>query len=300
VTNIDAARVTRAMEHLAGADSGLADARSGHSEAEHAYAEHLAAFTELGARIANRAQRIELLIAALPPDEALLHQRRSQISILRTRVEEIRQSLFGKRAAFEAFIESINRTVVGRSNEVEADFEEFARGFLLEDCDLVWAPHAARVGQTGQAISFPSFDLSLSGSDFTAPVRRSGPEDVSESQREFIDLAFRMALMSVAGANGVSSLVIDAPESSLDAVFTRRAAAVLARFAGDSDGNRLVLTSNLVEGSLIPTLVAMAIPAAERNDRIVDLFELAEPTAAVREMRDEYRHVRDELLRAAG
>jgi len=39
--------------------------------------------------------------------------------------------------------------------------------------------------------------------------------------------------------------VIDAPESSLDAVFVTRAADVLTRFAADG-GNRLLITSNLI------------------------------------------------------
>jgi hypothetical protein len=289
ISSLDHERLARAVETMAGADAELAAARSQHTEAEQAYRTQLTSVTQLGSTIAKRAQRIELLVTALPPDEAVLHERRSEISILRTRVAEIREVLTARRAAFAAFIDEISRTIVSRSAEIEAQFEGFAHGFLMEDCALVWAPHQSRVGQTGEAVSFPSFDLSLTGSDFAAPTRRAGPGDVSESQREFIDLAFRMALMTVAGANGVGSLVIDAPESSLDAVFTSRASEVLARFAGATNENRLVLASNLVEGSLIPSLIAKGVPSDERADRIVDLFELAVPTAAIRAMRSEYR-----------
>ena len=64
-----------------------------------------------------------------------------------------------------------------------------------------------------------------------------------------------MALAKVATPLGATSLVMDAPESSLDSVFTSRAARVLGRFGKKEEGNRLVITSNLVEGDLIPQLL---------------------------------------------
>ena len=103
-------------------------------------------------------------------------------------------------------------------------------------CALIWAPHKAQVGEYGPQINFPAYELEM-GADFPSPVRRSGPEQVSESQREFIDLAFRMALMRVAGPERAGTLVIDAPESSLDAVFVTRAADVL------TPSGRLILTT---------------------------------------------------------
>lgn len=136
----------------------------------------------------------------------------------------------------------------------------------------------------------------MSGTNFPSPVRRTGPDHVSESQREFIDLAFRMALMHVASASGCSSLVIDAPESSLDAVFVTRAADVLARFAHSSRCNRLITTSNLVEGELIPELLKKSSASGDRISRVLDLFKIAEPTAAIREMRGEYDRIMKNLL----
>jgi len=155
------------------------------------------------------------------------------------------------------------------------------------------------VGQTGVLIDFPAFEIEMTGSDFPSLVRRTGPQEVSESQREFIDLAFRMALMAVAGIGGTGSLVIDAPESSLDAVFVTRASDVLSRFGKSSSGNRLVITSNLIEGRLIPTLIENATTATDRSSRVVDLFAVAAPTAAVRQHREEYEQVRRDLLGSA-
>ena len=59
-------------------------------------------------------------------------------------------------------------------------------------------------------MNFLPSDWNLGGSDFSGTVRRSEPSDVSESQREFIDVSFRMALAQVATPNGTTSLVMDA------------------------------------------------------------------------------------------
>jgi hypothetical protein len=105
-----------------------------------------------------------------------------------------------------------------------------------------------------------------------------------------------MALMRVVGSGSQGSLVIDAPESSLDAVFSPRAAEVLSRFAAAGSDNRLIVASNIVEGGLLPTLLEKAAPVAERDRRVVDLLAIATPTAAIQQNRDDYENARDKLL----
>jgi hypothetical protein len=183
------------------------------------------------------------------------------------------------------------------SDQVKGSFDEYAEGFLFEQCRLVWSLQKTTLGQGGEVMEFPAYELEMTGTDFTSPVRRTGPDQVSESQREFIDLAFRMALISTGAEGGVGSLVIDAPESSLDAVFVTRAARVLGRFAEPSRANRLIVTSNLIEGRLIPALLAAGGASDDPGaSRVVDLLTLAAPTAAVKQLSGEYAEVRDELL----
>ena len=181
----------------------------------------------------------------------------------------MRSELVELRSQFAGYIDSINRKLARRKNEVKETFDRFAAGFLLEECNLVWAPTKARLGETGELMSFPAFELEMGGASFPSPVRRHGPGQVSESQREFIDLAFRMTLMAVAAEDTGGSLVIDAPESSLDAVFVSRAAEVLAAFADPNSHNRLVITSNLIEGDLIPALVRSTKIRSAADPRVV-------------------------------
>ena len=147
-------------------------------------------------------------------------------------------------------------------------------------------------------IEYPSFSVEMTGANFSQVQRRDSPEQVSESQREFIDLAFRMALVRVGSQSQTSTIIIDAPESSLDAVFVNRAAKVLASFANANSTNRLMVTSNLAAGKLIPAMLEAAedVPRA-RFERIVDLFKVGVPTRAMMHLREEYQELRKELFK---
>jgi hypothetical protein len=288
-TNAADEQVEAAIANLAGIDKELDDSRRILDEAKGDYDAHLAEIRQLNANIAGRSADIEDLIKRLPPDEADLHRQRKELAGMRSRVAVLRAELETKRQVFSTFMEQARREMAEQSEGVKAAFDQFAEGFTLEMCRLVWSSRKDYLGQTGELIEFPAFDVEMTGSDFQTPVRRTGPEQVSESQREFIDLAFRMSLMSACGTGGVGSLIVDAPESSLDAVFVSRATNVLSRFAEEAGGgNRLMITSNLIEGKLLPGLLKSARTVAEKHSRVVDLLSLAVPTAAVTKLRSEY------------
>jgi hypothetical protein len=122
------------------------------------------------------------------------------------------------------------------------------------------------------------------------------------SQGEFIDLSFRLALAEVAASSGPATLIFDAPEASLDALFMRRAGAFLALFSGSHAENRLVVTSNLTNADMIPALfgayvpeegdpIPSTIPRSERRARVIDLLQVAAPTRAVSLVGDRYRNL---------
>ncbi len=289
--------IARATEELRQFAVELGEARLALEQAEELYNSYVSRFAECEKGLRERSQRAEYLVRQLPPEEAELHKQRADLSVMRGRVEEMKEQLRIKRTNFKGFVDSVKRDIVGSAQEIKESFDKYAEGFLLEQCRLTWSSQRDTVGIGGSniPIEFLAFELEMTGTDFISPVRRSEPEQVSESQREFIDLAFRMALMSVASDSG-SSLVIDAPESSLDAVFAPRAAKTLSRFADPELGNRMIITSNLVEGKLIPSLIDQATTVDDRPRRVINLIELAAPTAAVREHRDKYEEVLGGLM----
>ena len=246
--------------------------------------------------IANRRGRIEALLNGLPPDEGRLYEQRTELASLRSTLENLRLDLESMRQSFSHSIVQTNETIETKATIVQDSFQEIAKEFLFEDCSLVWSPKPTRLGQTGNTFDFPAFELNLGGSDFSSALRRTGPDEVSESQREFIDISFRMALAKIATNSRVTSLIVDAPEASLDTVFANRAARVLGTFGKPDAGNRLVVTSNLVEGRLIAALIKRSTSAGHQAPQIVDLFGIAAPTAAVNSFSAEYDRAKKHLL----
>ena len=275
-------------------DAELGSARETLDDSEIDRNDTVVEIQRLRTAISERTARLQTLLRRLPPEEGALHERRREFSSLRGRIEVLQRELSEKRRSFAEIVTKANATIERQSMDVQDSFAEYAHQFLFEECRLVWSPQPARLGQTGRRFEFPSFELELGGSDFSSTVRRGGPEDVSESQREFIDISFRIALAQVAAEHGATSLVMDAPESSLDAVFVNRAASVLGAFARREPANRLIATSNLVSGDLIPALLREGAADGDHAGRVVNLLAIAAPTAAVRDLREEY----DEILKS--
>jgi len=246
--------------------------------------------------------QITSFVNQLPPGEKAAREQHEEMRGLQHRVDDLRGQIKKARRKFYKDMAGHRDSIHRFARGIKKAFEDAAQGFLMEDSGLTWTTISEPVGQAGldgaEPIAYPAFAVDLSGGDFAGLVRRDGPNQVSESQREFIDLAFRMALIKVSASNKAGTIVIDAPESSLDAVFVDRASKVLARFANDSKVNRLLATSNLAASPLIPSLMI----AAEKNytkrvARIVDLFTLGMPTRAMKDLAGEYDRYKKTLIK---
>ena len=288
--------IRRSVLNLHDIDVELEAARVSLEDSEGERTEAITAIQKLQTTIAEGTARVDLLLKQLPPEENQLRVRHRELASMRARIEVLQRDLDVNRASFANVIAEANAAVERQASKVQDFFGDYAQEFLFEDCRLIWSPRPARLGQTGRRFDFPAFELELGGSNFTGTVRRGGPDDVSESQREFIDISYRMSLVRVATHGKVTSLVMDAPESSLDAVFVDRAARILGTFGHPAAGNRLILTLNLVAGNLIPNLLRQAVIGGDRNERVVDLLAVAAPTAALRSLRSEYQAAKELLL----
>lgn len=250
---------------------------------------------KLSDEVSARDKLLTSLIKSLPTDDEMQLQAKKELIGLRHSVDQDRARLEKLTKEFEATAQNFDRSVFQRVEQIKRAFNRYAKDFLFEDVALKWTPQVRQVGQL-QTIETSTFDLDMGGTDFGVSHRREGPSAVSESQREFIDLAFRMALIEIAGEGKGGSLVIDAPESSLDAVFVERAAEVLCRFGQPSSTNRLLITSNLIDGRLLPDLIRLGVPPAEKRDRLLNLMDVAVPTAAVKAVGDKYRKEWENIL----
>lgn len=240
-----------------------------------------------------RAQRISTLRQQLPPDPQGYLTDRSHVAAMTSRLSAMAEELREAATTFDRFVDEMSRSILLSAENIKERFDLYAHLFLLGEGELSWSPREEQIGQSAYRVKFPAYELQLGRNDGIISTR-SGAADVSESQKEFIDLAFRMALIDTAGQRGGASILIDTPESSLDAVFSNRAAIVLADFLSDSN-NHLVVASNLTDGRLVPALISQ-VKENGGSWSILNLLKVARPTPAIVELGQEYENAYNKLM----
>ena len=184
------------------------------------------------------------------------------------------------------------QAITDKSNELLATFGDLIQTLLVEDVRLVEVRTEPRYlqapGPTQDRVQVPGFAAEMTAADRPGFTRRNDPSEVSESQRELIDLAFRLALVEVFA--GTCTFVMETPEASLDGVAMNRVGQALAAFAAKDD-NRLVVTSNLANAGIISALFEGSPheeSTATRLKRVLNLLQVAAPNRALLEDRDRY------------
>ncbi|WP_372072874.1 hypothetical protein P7L75_11600 [Tistrella mobilis] len=230
----------------------------------------------------------------LPAEENLaLSREEERIRTLRGEVLSFRHEREAAEQSIEDLLVQLSTAVEEVRERLECAFHQKAAPFFAESTRLVYAPRTAKIGQGGRSFDFPAFEVEMtSGATLGQFVRRT-PDQVSLSQREYLDIIFRMVLLDVLGG-GKGSLVIDGPEGSLDAVFAGRAGDLFARFSAAGQTN-VVLACNIVEGGFIPHALSN-YGKSDRPRRVINLLEQAMPTQALRTLRPLYFQKVTEIL----
>lgn len=231
------------------------------------------------------------LRARLPPDPEEIAEKRRSLENARKSQHEYEQERAREERKYQLLLTQTEELFRAAAVRVSHRFQRFATAFLEEECSLSFRLVEDRPSQSGARFMYPSLKFEMSAAAFETKQFRERPDDVSESQREFVDLAFRMALMEAASDDQSATLVIETPEASLDAIFMQKAGTMLRAFAEGE--RRIVVTSNLTSSVMVPALLGGVTTneteIASRRQRVLDLLTVAAPNAAVRKFGDEYR-----------
>lgn len=205
------------------------------------------------------------------------------------RLQELR-SLFAER----------KDAITSKAAELLEAFSEMIEVLLVEDARLVQVSAEPKYmqapGQVGNRVEVPAYVAEMKSAARPTFVRRREASEVSESQRELIDLAFRLALVRVFG--GSCTFAMETPEASLDGVAVERVGKALATFAVRDD-NRLVVTSNLTNAGVITALFDASDPESNmksRLERVLNLLQVAVPNRALLEDRERYNVLLEEAV----
>ena len=98
---------------------------------------------------------------------------------------------------------------------------------------------------------------------------------LSESQRFFVDIALRMALLKFTSSpDKRACLLIDTPEGALDIAYEKRAGDMFAQFV--LDGFNLIFTANINTSQLLLALASLCGKSHMRLCRMTSWTELSE------------------------
>lgn len=253
------------------------------------------------------------------PDEDTIERLRSSVS----EGEKAMDLLLAERTAAEGrygrIIKKQGSAIDETAGAIRRRFRAYASMVLAERCELNITHEERSIGQEGRKFQFPYFEVMMTSGVFDQSLSvRSNPEAVSESQREFLDIAFRLSLIdAVTSDKADSMLVLETPESSLDSLFVAKAGEAFRHYAENSKRrNVLIASTNLNNEEMLSALLgvkpapkteltaasqvrlgrqkvpqslpAPAVPKSQRLQRIINLLDLAAPNAALRQHRKYY------------
>lgn len=229
--------------------------------------------TSLQAEVAARAARDEFLRdypnagrytrSEMVPGTINAEIKRLQTEAERFDVQSKRE--YSERDRARRDLLKIERVLQSQFDECSEHFTELFRSYaekfigLTVDIEL---EHRRGKNETG-------FDLLLSLED----QARSRADDVSESQRFFLDIALRMALAEFM-SGPTATLLIDTPEGSLDITYEARAGEMFSDFA--IRGNAILMTANLRSSALLRRLAERQKRSGMQIERMTDWTDLSE------------------------
>ncbi|MEU6080454.1 AAA family ATPase [Streptomyces sp. NPDC047108] len=215
---------------------------------------------------------------ALPTSDgsisSLLDQRRLA-EAERKRATERRDEWRDKRDAARRELEPLQRALRSAYETAETEFvpafRELARQFLGLDLDVFL--------DTADKTRFV-LGLEVQG------TRRRATTALSESQRFFIDIALRMALIQQMTESGESvTSYIDTPEGSLDIAYEARAGAMFGKFV--LAGKNMIMTANINANQLLLRLAEVCGSEHMELVRMTDWSALSEVQASEEALFDE-------------
>lgn len=138
----------------------------------------------------------------------------------------------------EAYSQKIESEIKKNAQQFSSLFSGFASQFLGVPCELTYDDFR------GQGKRFyPIVDKIL----------RLNEEELSESQRFFVDHSFRMSILSFFYSNP-TFYIVETPDSSLDISYEQNAANVFLKFL--ENPNSLIITSNLNNSTFLDYIVS--------------------------------------------
>lgn len=164
------------------------------------------------------------------------------------------------RPEYDSLIAKINSAYKEAEEYFVPLFKKFSKSFIGLDLNIFF-------NQSGKQISL-KFELQ--------GTARPEAFQLSESQRFFLDIALRMALVVyLSKKDNEATLLIDTPEGSLDIAYESRVGNMFADFVVEHDQN-IIMTANINASQLLVSLASKCRKDNMRFRRMLDWTDLTE------------------------
>lgn len=183
--------------------------------------------------------------------ESILSHYREQIVRFTEQKEEAYRRRDKAREELAPLEEELSVGYVEAEREFIPLFNQYAKSFLGLELSI-------NLSTSSKGITSLSIDIDDS--------HRSEAFQLSESQRYFVDIALRMALVDLIADS--ATLYIDTPEGSLDIAYESKAGEMFAQYA--SGGRRLVMTANINTSQLLLELAKICKSERMNIERMTD------------------------------
>ena len=194
---------------------------------------------------------------------------------------------------YRAAVDNAQEEMSALKADLETRMTNYAMEFLQERVSVAFNRQTPfKIATGADRVNIPSFTVKMTSGTHKLPSERSNSSSVSESQKEFLDLAFRMTLLDMINNQGQKMLVIETPEASLDSWFMRRAADLMRSFAPEDSTTprKVIATSNLNGTEMIPALLGLVDAKGNisklqrhRSNHFINLLKLTPSPAALAE-----------------
>lgn len=227
---------------------------------------------ELLSREIETRQRLNALVAKLPRVQfaevsavvgTSAQQLRERLTITRAHHARLEARKRNLESELKEKYEHFSTLRARRLQQLGALAAEYGTAFLGDPCEFVLAPSKQRLSPF--SLFVPHF----------ADKNRESPDSCSESERFFLDIGFRMALLMLAGllSSSRSTFVCETPENALDLAYTDNVASMFQKFC--VDGFSILLTANLQLGGVARPLL-LGFHKTERRRRNLNLITKSE------------------------
>jgi len=203
---------------------------------------------------------------------SVAHSMEIAIKQMREREKQARERCNMHMVTLKKELANTNAVFSKISKNIAEAFKKYAKLYLDEPCDVAFLGEGDVPSKRGPQVKAPhsAFYPVISGET------RPSAQALSDAQRSFVDLAFRMAVVEVwhNQTRKTVTLFVETPEGAVDIAYMERVANMLRTFG--EQGHTMVITTNLNNDIFLPEVMA-ARAKADRSSHILNLLVEGNP-----------------------